>query len=146
VTVPASARRRPPGRYDEPSLVGQRVLAVLLGALFLGLVATVVTTLYARYGDTDVRFRELGFAVVSDAQVRVDFEVRRPAGETAYCVVRARDAQGAETGREVVEIEAAEDGGRTTRVSHLLSTSQRAVTGEVQRCSLQGPRPGRSSP
>ena len=30
MTVPSTARRRPPGRYDPPSLLGQRLLAVLL--------------------------------------------------------------------------------------------------------------------
>jgi hypothetical protein len=146
VTVPMSARRRPPGRYDEPSLVGQRVLAVVLGLLFVGLLAAVVSTLYARYGDADVRFRELGFAVVSDNAVRVDFEVTRPTGETAYCVVRARDAAGVETGREIVPVDVGAEDDTTVRASHLLRTEDRAVTGEVQRCSLRAPRADGLSP
>ena len=36
MTVPSAARRRPPGRYDPPPVLGQRVLAVLLTLLLLG--------------------------------------------------------------------------------------------------------------
>ena len=141
-----TVRRRPPGRYDEPSLVGQRVLAVVLGLLFVGLLAAVVTTLYSRYGDADVRFRVLGFSAVSDDVVRVDFEVSKPAAETAYCAVRARDAQGAETGREVVEVGPSQEGEQTVQVSHRLDTAERAVTGEVERCTLQAPRAQGAAP
>ena len=146
VTVPASARRRPPGRYDEPSLVGQRVLAVLLAVVFFGLLAAIVVTLFGRFGQPEVRFRVLGFTVESDTTVRIDFEVTKEPGQTAYCAVRARDASGAETGREVVTIGPARDGAERVRLEHRLATAERAVTGEVERCSLQGPRSGGGAP
>ena len=137
MTVPASARRRPPGRYDEPSLLGQRTLAVTLSVLFVALLAAIVFALYDRYGNTDVGFRELGYTVVSDREVDVVFEVRRPDGAQSTCVVRARDEDGAETGRETVEIAPDADGRDLVRVTHRLATEARAVTGEVERCALQ---------
>ncbi len=51
--------------------------------------------------------------------------------------MRSRDEFGRETGRQLVEV------GRTSDrvvVAHVLATSRRAVTGEVDGCSLQPPR------
>ncbi len=135
------ARRRPPGRYDEPSLVGQRILAVLLGGMFVALVISIVLAFYSRFGREEVRAQEIGFSVLSDTEVRVDFAVTfsadEPAQDRAYCTVRSRDEFGRETGRQLVEV------GRTSDrvvVAHVLATSRRAVTGEVDGCSLQPPR------
>ncbi len=133
------ARRRPPGRYDEPSLVGQRILAVLLGGMFVALVLSIVLAFYSRFGREEVRVQEIGFSVLSDTEVRVDFAVTfaRETDARAYCTVRSRDEFGREIGRQLVEV------GRTSErvvVAHVLATSRRAVTGEVNGCSLQPPR------
>jgi hypothetical protein len=140
------ARRRPPGRYDEPSLVGQRILAVLLGGMFVALVVSIVLAFYSRFGREEVRVQEIGFSVLSDTEVRVDFAVSfaadEPAQDRAYCTVRSRDQVGREIGRQLVEV------GRTgdrVVVAHVLETSRRAVTGEVDGCSLQPP-PGAARP
>ena len=135
------ARRRPPGRYDEPSLVGQRILAVLLAGMFVALVISIVLAFYSRFGREEVRVQEIGFSVLSDTQVRVDFAVSfaadEPAQDRAYCTVRSRDAVGREIGRQLVEVARTSD---RTVVAHVLATSRRAVTGEVDGCSLQPPR------
>jgi hypothetical protein len=133
------ARRRPPGRYDEPSRAVPRAMALLLSALFLALLVAIALNLYARYGAQDVSVRERGFDVVSDEQVRVDFDVTSPPGETAWCLVRARGADGAEVGREFVSVSPAEGAAGEQTVRHPLPTTERAVTGEVVRCLLQEP-------
>ncbi len=146
MTSPAAQRHRPPGRYDQPSLVGQRLLAVVLGTLFVALLAAIVYAFAVRFDEPDVRFREVGFAALSDTVVRVDFEVTKAPGATAFCTVRAREADGSETGRELVEIGPGEGGERSVRVSHRLTTIDRAVTGEVDGCSLQPPPAGPGAP
>jgi hypothetical protein len=143
--VPASqtrdepVRRRPPGRYDEPSKATQRVVAVLLGGLFVALVGAVAFSLYSRLGADPVREQVRRYAVLSDTSVRVDFRVTKDPGVTAYCIVRARNAAGAETGRDVVEVGPAPDGGPRVEVSHVLTTVERPVTGELRGCALTRP-------
>ena len=133
----AHARRRPPGRYDEPSRAVPRAAAVLLTVLFLALMVALAWTLYQRYGVDDVPVRPTGFEVLGDDAVRVEFEVTPPDGGTAWCLVRARDEGGAEVGREFVRVPAREDG-EPVRVEHVLPTTGLSVTGEVPRCL---PRP-----
>ena len=55
MTVPSAARRRPPGRYDPPPLLGQRLLAVLLTLLVLAVVAAVGAFVWERFGGEQVR-------------------------------------------------------------------------------------------
>ena len=138
------ARRRPPGRYDEPSLVGQRILAVLLGGMFVALVISIVLAFYSRFGREEVRVQEIGFSVLSDTEVRVDFAVTfaRDTDTRAFCTVRSRDQVGREIGRQLVEVARTQE---RTVVAHVLATSRRPVTGEVDGCSLQPP-PGATRP
>ena len=135
MTSPTTARRRPEGRYDPPSRLPARILAVVLAALFLGLLAAVLFSLFDRYTGEQVRARVIDFQVLSDSQVRIDFEVAKRSGSEAYCIVRSRGADGAEVGREVVEVDGRGDDRRVLRVEHVLTTRERAVTGEVARCS-----------
>ena len=138
MTVPYAARRRPDGRYDEPSLVGQRVLAVILGLLFVGLLAAVFFALYDRFvGGDDVRARVISFDVQSDSLVVLDVEASKPAGGMAYCVVRARGADGAEVGRDVAVLDAVGTPSRVVRGDFRLMTRGRAVTGELGQCTDQ---------
>lgn len=128
-----SGRRRPPGRYDPPSRTLPRALAVLLGALFLGLLLAIAWLLYSRWAADDLPMRPRGFEVRSDREVVVEFEVTPPAGGEAWCLVRSRDEPGFEVGREFVRVPAGDDGD-AVRVEHVLATTGRAVTGEVPRC------------
>jgi hypothetical protein len=129
-------RRRPPGRYDEPSRSTARALAVVLVVLFAGLVATVTWTLYQRYGtpSTDVQVR--GYSVLSDRAVRVDVDVAPPRGRTVYCLLRARDRYGAEVGRVFVPVTG---GTGSVRLHQVVPTTGRAVTGEVPQCTVAAP-------
>ena len=135
-------RRRPPGRYDEPSQLSARILAVVLSVLFVALVAAIAFALYDRYGTERIPLQQRGFSVESDRAVRVDFNVTPPPGETAWCVVRARGATGAEVGAEYVPVRQPAGSSEAVRVEHLLPTTERAVTGEVPRCRLSPPPAG----
>ena len=136
MTAPNAARRRPDGRYDQPSLVGQRVLAVLLGVLFVGLLVAVVLALYNRFvGAEDVRGRVISFDVQSDRLVVLDVEVSKPAGGKAYCVLRARNEAGAEIGRDVAVLDAVGTPSTVVRNRFPLATTARSVTGELAQCT-----------
>ena len=142
MTSPA-ARRRPPGRYDEPSKLGARLTAVVLGALFAGLLVAIGAALYQRISEVDVRAQVIDFQVRSDRTVTIDVEVVKPPGAQAYCVLRARGRDGAEVGREIVAIDPVGSGARVVRLEHDLATTARATTGEAGRCSAE-PVPTRS--
>lgn len=147
----------PPGRYgrrrESRRAPFNRVAVVVLTIAVVGIGAVAAGVLSQRYGpgrpyDAVVE----RFYDITDDRVVVEFSVVVPDGETAICAVRARNADGAEVGREQVRISAAGDsptgdsligdprtgdsptGGPRTWVSHTLATNDRAVTGEVQRC------------
>jgi hypothetical protein len=135
VTVPSAARRRPPGRYDPPSLLGQRVLAVLLAALVLGVVAAVGSFVWDRFGGEQVRGQVRTFEVRSDREVELELEVAKTAGARAYCVIRARGADGLEVGRDVAVLDAEGTDRRVARGTFVLRTSARATTAELAGCT-----------
>ena len=136
MTVPsAAARRRPPGRYDPPSLFGQRVLAVLLALLFVGVLAAVASFIWTRYGGEQVRGQVVGFDIASDRAVEMDVEVSKTSGARAYCVIRARSADGREVGRDVAVLDAVGTDDRVARGSFVLRTTARAVTAELAGCT-----------
>jgi hypothetical protein len=126
----------PPGRYGrrrQPRRQRPWVTAVAL--VMVAVVGTLIAvSLYQRYGDgrpydaTVTRFYD-----VTDSQVVVEFTVVVPEGETAICAVRARNSAGAEIGREEVRV-VPPPGETHPLVEHRLPTSDRPVTGEVQRC------------
>jgi hypothetical protein len=132
-------RRRPPGRYDEPSRTTARALAVVLVVLFAGLVATITWTLFQRYGtpSTDVQVR--GYSVLSDRAVRVDVDVAPPRGRTVFCLLRARDRHGVEVGRVFVPVTGGTGG--SVRLRQVVPTTGRAVTGEAPQCTVAAPPP-----
>ena len=138
MTAPTPFRRRPAGRYDEPSLTGQRVLAVILGLMFVALLVAVFFALYARFvGQQDVRGRVLGYDVQSDSRVVIDVEASKPAGGKAYCVIRSRGRDGSEVGRDVAVLDSVGTDERVARGEFTLTTTARAITGELAQCTSQ---------
>lgn len=136
MTAPSPSRRRPSGRYDEPSLVGQRILAVILGVLFIALLVAVGYLLYSRFvGDTEVRARVISYSVESDTRVTLDVEASKPAGSKAYCVIRSRGADGAEVGRDVAVLDSTGTDERVVRGEFTLTTTARGITGELGQCT-----------
>ena len=78
-------------------------------------------------------WQTLGYKVVSDQQVRVDFEVTRPAGTALTCTIEALARDFSPVGTSRVQVAASAD--QTTRVSATLRTTSRAVTGQVRTCA-----------
>jgi len=135
VTVPSAARRRPPGRYDPPPLLGQRVLAVLLTVLLLAVVAAIGAYVWERFGGEQVRGQVRTFEVRSDAEVVMELEAAKTAGARAYCVIRARGADGLEVGRDIAVLDAEGTADRVVRGTFVLATRARAVTAELAGCT-----------
>ena len=147
--MPAPRHRAPAGRYhgrpgwgDPAAERRARFLRAGL-AVLTGLGFAVVVVTYVHQAQPTVVSDVLGFEVLDDSSVRVDFEVRKPAGQEALCVLRARDDQGSQVGLAEILIPGS-DPDTSTR-SYTLRTTARPVTGEVVGCelsaTLQRPRP-----
>ena len=127
-----TAVRFPPGRYGRrrerkgpsPWLVGSVAAIAVAGGL------TISVAMYDQYGRTDFTGNVIAFDT-SERSVDITFEVYKPAGEGATCLVRARSADGAEVGHAEVSIPAEES---ATSVDYTLETSAKPVTGELVRC------------
>jgi len=103
--------------------------------VIVGLVVAVAG--YRNLGSPPIEGRQTAFHVVDDGSVRVTFQVVRTRPERpAVCIVRARSADGDETGRKEVLIA---PGPRSVLAETVLRTSRRAVTGEVFGCSYEVP-------
>lgn len=78
-------------------------------------------------------WQTISYKVVSDEQVRVDFQVTRPGGAALSCTVEALSRDFAPVGTSTVTVAASPD--ETTSESVTLRTTSRAVTGQVKTCS-----------
>jgi hypothetical protein len=135
VTVPSAARRRPPGRYDPPSLLGQRVMAVLLTALLVAVVVAVGAFVWDRFGGEQVRGQVRTFQIRSDSELVIELEAAKTPGARAYCVIRARGADGLEVGRDIAVLDAEGTSEEVARGTFVLATSAQAVTAELAGCT-----------
>ncbi len=122
----------PPGRYGRrrERRTARRWVIVTLGAGAVTLTLALAGVAYVRQR-SDVQASVTGFVVGGDS-VRITFVLRRPADDDVVCVLRARDARGAEVGRARLRIPA---GNSTVRTTYLLRTHGRPNTGEVYGCS-----------
>ena len=123
----------PPGRYGrrrEAQRFPRWPGAVLAGVVAVG--ALVLAVIAFRNQNGTVQSAVRSFAI-TEHTVRVTFDVRKPPGAAAQCVVRARDIQGREVGWARVPVPAR---GRLVRVTYALPTTARAVTGEVLGCTV----------
>jgi hypothetical protein len=125
----------PAARYDKPRLLGQRVLAVILSLAFVALVTAIVVTLTKRAFSGNPTASVTGYSVVSDGEVSIRFTVQKRAGDRAFCIVRARGLDGSEVGRDVAAVDPDGLPEKSVRTEFSLTTSGRAVTGEVAGCS-----------
>jgi hypothetical protein len=109
--------------------------ALITVALLLGTLAAYIVF---RNSQQQVQGVEVHHQVVSSTQDLVSYEVHKPASMTVTCVIRARNADGAEVGRHVITLSEHKS---VVRGTYPLVTSDRAVTGEVQECAeAPGPR------
>jgi Domain of unknown function (DUF4307) len=114
-----------------------RWLPVLLFAVVLLAGLAVALVGYRNFGPRPIESEQTGFRVLDDGSVRVTFQVVRDEPQRpAVCIVRARSADGDETGRKEVLVE---PGPRSVAAETVLRTSRRPVTGEVFGCSYEVP-------
>lgn len=124
---------RPVARYGDrsPRPVVNRVLVVLLVTAVVAAVGWWVWVA-AVASNPAVRWQLLGFETQTERSVDIRWSVERDPGLTVECVVRARNANGEEVGRDRVAVPAGASG--DVEVRHTLTTSDLAVTGEVLAC------------
>ena len=132
-----AGHRRPAGRYDTPPLLLQRVLAVFIAITVTALVVAFTAALWQRATQERVTGRVLGYKVLSDSAVQIRLEVDKRSGGRAFCVVRARGADGREVGRDIVDVDPDGTSDTRLRADFTLSTSARPVNGEIAGCSPQ---------
>jgi hypothetical protein len=102
---------------------------VALAVVFVGGVLASAWRLATPAVSSSVR----GYNVVSDDQVDIVVLVRRADGDRPVtCILRARDRQGREVGRLSVEVPPGAD---EVVLTESVTTSGRAILGEVQGCS-----------
>jgi hypothetical protein len=135
VTVPSAGRRRPPGRYDDPPLLGQRILAVLLAVLAVALVVALGSFLWSRFAGEQVRGQLRSYDVRSATEVSVELEAAKTAGAPAYCVLVATGADGREVGRDIAVLDALGSEEQVVRGQVVLPTSARAIAVELVGCT-----------
>ncbi|NUT36850.1 MAG: DUF4307 domain-containing protein [Hamadaea sp.] len=125
----------PPGRYGRQRAARRtpRTVVALAAAALLVIMTFIGVRLFQSYGKQDYSASVTRFTTAENA-VNVEFVVRLPEGGRAACVVRARNEEGAEIGRAVVEVAAGADP-TSTVATYRLTTEGRPVTGEVERCS-----------
>ncbi len=122
----------PPGRYGrrrDGRRPGRWVVPGLAAILVVAAVALAVIGYRRQTGQVQSAVRAF---VIGPAEVSVTFEVRKPPRLAATCLVRARDVHGREVGRALVPVAA---GRGEVRMTYVLRTTGRAVTGEVPRCT-----------
>jgi hypothetical protein len=97
--------------------------------------------LYRQYGDPEYRPAVLAFQIgegADEGTVTIRFQVFKPPGKAATCIVRARASNGEEVGRAEVDIPAGNPDGESVTVTYTLATSREPVTGEVVGCAPAG--------
>jgi Domain of unknown function (DUF4307) len=136
-TPPAPAPQFPPGRYGrrrQARSAARRWWTYALAAFVVVAGTGIAVKLYRQYALAPYQVTVLSVTDIGDHQVTVTFEVRKPAGESALCTVRARNRAGAEVGRAEVQVPAGAAEETRSRVTYTLRTTERPVTGEVPGC------------
>lgn len=130
-TATAGAGARPQARYgDQPR---RRAVWVALGAAAAALALGWLTWVALYHANPDVNAGLLAYDVTSPRTVSVTIEVVKAPDVAATCVIRARDADGVEVGRQEVAVPAGE---RRTVVTSVLRTTGPAVSGELRGCRV----------
>ena len=111
-----------------------RLIAIVAGAV--GLLAVISWVVWGGLlgPDASLEARDLGYDIVDDSLVRVDFEVTADAGSEVGCAVQALNESFTVVGWKVVELPASQH--RTRSFSEDVRTTELAVSGLIYRCWL----------
>lgn len=105
----------------------------VLGWLGVALL-TLLTLAYFLWTYNPVSYRDVGYRVLSDFEIEIDFEVTRPPGETIRCEFEALNSSFAVVGWKEYNLNASQL--LTEQFTVRLTTTQQAVTGVVRSCRL----------
>ncbi len=122
-------------RYGGPVSPGRRRTRLAVGAVAALVALGWVVWAGLGQAGADVRTNDVGFAIVSDQQVDVTYDVGKDPGRTAVCTLQALDRGKGTVG--VAEVETGPTRERVTRVTAPVRTSALAVTGIVRACVLR---------
>ncbi|MET9485817.1 DUF4307 domain-containing protein [Nocardia sp. NPDC006630] len=129
---------RPADRYGSPHRKTPRWLPLVLGAVVVLAGLGIAYVGYKQYGPKDIEPDRIGYTVVDDHTVDVDFKLtRKDPGKAVVCFVRAMSADSDEVGRREVLIPPSDSG--TVRLTTTIKTTARAGAGNVYGCSDQVP-------
>jgi hypothetical protein len=128
----------PPGRYGRRR-DGRRRLAVPIAALVVVIVVCLLISvrLYRQYGDPNYDSQIVRWTGVTATQMTIDFTVQVPAGGSATCFLRAQAYDGTVLGSRTVTVTATGDD-TTIEASEVVTTTARALVGQVVRCQSPG--------
>jgi hypothetical protein len=111
-----------------------RIIAIVAGAV--GVVAVVAWVVWGGLlgPDASLEARDLGFEIIDDGHIRVEYEVTSDAGAEVSCAVQALNESFTVVGWKIVELPVSEQ--RTRSFTEELRTSELAVSGLIYRCWL----------
>jgi hypothetical protein len=123
-------------RYGRTSRPGQRRLLIAAGGLLLAVALAFITWITV-LDRAPLNWDDIGFKVISDAQIEVTFDVNFSTGSatdrpSAVCTVHALNDLRTEVGLQDVTVTAGPEG--RVRATMTLQTSERATTGLVKDC------------
>ncbi|MRH86661.1 DUF4307 domain-containing protein [Nocardia sp. SYP-A9097] len=125
---------RPAGRYGAARRKTPRWMMYAISAVVIIAGLGVAYVGYKQYGPKDIEPDRIGYTVVDDSTVEVDFKVTRKDPDTpVVCIVRAMTADSEEVGRREVLVPASDSG--TVRLTTTIKTTGRAGAGNVYACS-----------
>jgi len=131
---------RPASRYGRPPLPAatRRRIAIGLGLLVAAAGVAVAALGYQRYVAVDVEGRPVAFTVVDDRTAEITISVtRKDPARPAVCIVRARSADGAETGRREVLVPPATD--RTVQLTTTVESYRPPAVADIYGCGTDVP-------
>jgi len=123
-------------RYGRGRPDTRRTRAIAIAAAAVGLVVVIAWVVWGGLlgPDASLESRDLGFDIVDDSLVRVEFEVTADAGSDVGCAVQALNESFTVVGWKIVELPASDQ--RTRSFTEDVRTSELAVSGLIYRCWL----------
>jgi hypothetical protein len=131
---------RPAARYGSPrrSRRPRRWIVPLLTLAVVAAGVAIAAVAFSRLGSAEVKGELGGYRVIDDRTVEVTASVTRDdPSQAVVCIVRARSYDGDEVGRR--EVLVAPSSADTVQVRTLVTTSRRAVVGDVYGCGTDVP-------
>lgn len=119
-------------RYGEKQSNPKRTrLLTVIGIALL----TAIAAWFGFANYSPLSYQDIGFRVINNTTVEVDFEVTAPAGTVAICDIQALNNSFAQVGWVELILPASESS--TNRHTVTLTTTELAVTGLVDECRLR---------